>query len=192
MRDTRPPRKWRKATHNDKWGPRHVKRRVLGCWYVFILKLLFLLFNLNFYSFVGTSYKSRGLGQAKPEPSHDWRLWPGLRFDKAKAAASRPSRAVHSPSCRIKHTSTETSIQLYIPSNSLSLERQFVVFLFRFCCYCNRRRQRSSVEHYNLNCWRHRACCHFLQNWCDILVKFSKLFNFYSELGLGLICKPWY
>ena len=50
------------------------------------------------------TYRSRGLGQAKPEPSREWRLWPGLRFDKAKAAssqakagASRPSRAVHSP-----------------------------------------------------------------------------------------------
>ena len=103
------------------------------------------------------------------------------------------SFAFNHASCRIKHTSTETSIQLYIPSNSPSLERQLVVFQFRFCCYRNRRRQRSSVEHYNLNRWRHRACCHFLQNWCDILVKFSKLFNFHSELGLGLtlsICKP--
>jgi hypothetical protein len=47
--------------------------------------------------------ESRGLGQAKPEPSREWRLWPGLTFDKAKAAsgqakagAFRPSRAVHS------------------------------------------------------------------------------------------------
>ena len=44
------------------------------------------------------TYKSRGLGQAKPEPSHEWRLRPGLRFDEAKAAAFRPSRAVHSTS----------------------------------------------------------------------------------------------
>ena len=46
------------------------------------------------------TYKSRGLGQAKPEPSREWRLWPGLRFEEAKAAsgqakagAFRPSRA---------------------------------------------------------------------------------------------------
>ena len=49
------------------------------------------------------TYKSRGLGQAKPEPSREWRLRPGLRFDEAKAGSSqakamafRPSRAVHS------------------------------------------------------------------------------------------------
>ena len=46
------------------------------------------------------TYKNRGLGQAKPEPSREWRLWPGLRFEEAKAAsgqakagAFRPSRA---------------------------------------------------------------------------------------------------
>jgi hypothetical protein len=50
------------------------------------------------------THKSPGLGQAKPEPSRERRLWPGLRFSKAKAASSqakagafRPSRAVHSP-----------------------------------------------------------------------------------------------
>ena len=39
------------------------------------------------------TYKSHGLGQAKPEPSREWRLWPGLRFEEAKAGAFRPSRA---------------------------------------------------------------------------------------------------
>jgi len=46
------------------------------------------------------TYKSRGLGQAKPGPSRGWRLWPGLGFEQAKAAsgqakagAFRPSRA---------------------------------------------------------------------------------------------------
>jgi hypothetical protein len=46
------------------------------------------------------TYKSRGLGQAKLEPSREWWLWPGLRFEEAKAAsgqakagAFRPSRA---------------------------------------------------------------------------------------------------
>ena len=39
------------------------------------------------------TYKSRGLGQAKPGPSRDWRLWLGLRFEKAKAGAFRPSQA---------------------------------------------------------------------------------------------------
>ena len=42
-----------------------------------------------------------------------------------------------------------------------------------------------SMLHYKRR--RHRACCHFLQNWCDILVKFSKLFNFHPELELGLM-----
>ena len=46
------------------------------------------------------TYKSHGLGQAKLEPSCEWQLWPGLRFEEAKAAsgqakarASRLSRA---------------------------------------------------------------------------------------------------
>jgi hypothetical protein len=45
-------------------------------------------------------YKSRGLGQAKPKPGHDFWLWPGLEFSEAKAIsgqakapAFRPSRA---------------------------------------------------------------------------------------------------
>ena len=48
------------------------------------------------------TYKSHSLGQAKPEPSREWWLWPGLRFEEAKATsgqakagAFRPSRAVH-------------------------------------------------------------------------------------------------
>jgi hypothetical protein len=46
------------------------------------------------------TYKSQGLGQAKPEPSRGSQLWPGLGFEKAEAAsgqakagALRPSRA---------------------------------------------------------------------------------------------------
>jgi hypothetical protein len=46
------------------------------------------------------TYKSRGLGRAKPGPSRDSRLWPGPGFEKAEAAsgqakagAVRPSRA---------------------------------------------------------------------------------------------------
>ena len=59
-----PCKRW-KATHNDKWGPWHIKWRVLGCWYVFFLKLLFLLFNLTFYSFIGT----KAAAWAKPSRS---------------------------------------------------------------------------------------------------------------------------
>ena len=68
-----------------------VKARFLHVDYFFVHIYIY-----NYYKF-----KSRGLGQAKPEPSREWRLWPGLRFDKAeaglgqaKAAAFRPSRAV--------------------------------------------------------------------------------------------------
>ena len=46
------------------------------------------------------SYTSHGLGQAKPRPSCEWQLWPGLGFEKAKANSSwakamafRPSQA---------------------------------------------------------------------------------------------------
>jgi hypothetical protein len=61
---------------------------------------IFILFFFTIYCV----YKSRGLGQAKPEPSRVRRLWLGLEFEKAKAGsgqakagAFRPSRAVHSP-----------------------------------------------------------------------------------------------
>jgi hypothetical protein len=50
--------------------------------------------------FFAVLYKSRGLGQAKPEPGPTQRLWPGLCIEKAKAISSqakagafRPSRA---------------------------------------------------------------------------------------------------
>src|SRR6266849_1203186 len=53
-----------------------------------------------FFHVFNLSYKSRGPGQAKPEPSRGWWLWPGLGFQKAKAVpgqakapAFRPSRA---------------------------------------------------------------------------------------------------
>src|SRR6266849_1633465 len=53
-----------------------------------------------FFHVFNLSYKSRDPGQAKPEPSHGWWLWPGLGFQKAKAVpgqakapAFRPSRA---------------------------------------------------------------------------------------------------
>src|SRR5713101_3467250 len=53
-----------------------------------------------FFHVFNLSYKSRGPGQAKPEPSCGWWLWPGLGFQKAKAVpgqakapAFRPSRA---------------------------------------------------------------------------------------------------
>ena len=64
-------------------------------------------------------YKSRGLGQAEPEPSREWRLWPGLKFHKAKAASSqakaaafRPSRAVHSPICSKCHTKKKPDVAI--------------------------------------------------------------------------------
>ena len=53
-------------------------------------------------------FESRGLGQAKPEPSRERWLWLGLRFYKAgsglgqaKAAAFRPSQAVQSTSAKL-------------------------------------------------------------------------------------------
>src|SRR6266849_6309799 len=53
-----------------------------------------------FFHVFNLSYKSRSPGQAKPEPSRGWWLWPGLGFQKAKAIpgqakapAFRPSRA---------------------------------------------------------------------------------------------------
>ena len=63
-------------------------------------------------------YKSRGLGQAEPEPSREWRLWPGLKFHKAKAtssqakaAAFRPSRAVHSPKSESSSSNISKSLR---------------------------------------------------------------------------------
>jgi hypothetical protein len=44
------------------------------------------------------TYKSRGLGQAKPEPSREWRLWPGLRFEETKAASGQAKAGAFRPS----------------------------------------------------------------------------------------------
>ena len=41
--------------------------------------MLLMLHNLN----LPTPYESPGLGQARPEPSREWGLWPGLAFEKA-------------------------------------------------------------------------------------------------------------
>ena len=69
-------------------------------------------------------YKSRGLGQAEPEPSREWRLWPGLKFHKAKAASSqakaaafRPSRAVHSPIHAFSFTVNHTRAPPHSPAH---------------------------------------------------------------------------
>ena len=44
------------------------------------------------------TYQSHGLGQAKPEPSHEWQLWPGLRFEEAKAASGQAKARAFRPS----------------------------------------------------------------------------------------------
>jgi hypothetical protein len=44
------------------------------------------------------TYKSHGLGQAKPGPSCEWRLWPGLRFEEAKAASGQAKAGAFRPS----------------------------------------------------------------------------------------------
>jgi hypothetical protein len=59
-----------------------------------------MLFKLALREATHFTYKSRGPGWARPGPSQGSRLWPGLGFEKAKAAsgqakagALRPSRA---------------------------------------------------------------------------------------------------
>jgi hypothetical protein len=42
--------------------------------------------------------KSRGLGQAGPGPSREWRLWLGLALEKAKAASGQAKAAAFGPS----------------------------------------------------------------------------------------------
>ncbi|KAF8801391.1 hypothetical protein BYT27DRAFT_7115092, partial [Phlegmacium glaucopus] len=44
------------------------------------------------------SAKSRGLGQAKPEPSRLWGLWLGPGFEKARAAQSQAKAVAFGPS----------------------------------------------------------------------------------------------
>ena len=79
-------------------------------------------------------YKSRGLGQAEPEPSREGRLWPGLKFHKAKAASSqakaaafRPSRAVHSPNCT-QHLPMLATTPIYVGHNTSHLRRSQHLF----------------------------------------------------------------
>ena len=49
--------------------------------------------NLNIFT-----YKSQGLGQAKPGPSCGQWLWPGLGFEKAKAASGQAKAGALRPS----------------------------------------------------------------------------------------------
>jgi hypothetical protein len=42
--------------------------------------------------------ESRGLGQAKPEPSRQWGLWPGPHFHQAGAPSSRAKAGALGPS----------------------------------------------------------------------------------------------
>ena len=93
---------------------------MLTCYYcqIFACRLLFCT-KLYIYNYKKKNpFKSRGLGQAKPEPSRERQLWLGLRFDKAgagssqaKAAAFRPSRAVQSTSnqSRIRNSRIENA-----------------------------------------------------------------------------------
>ncbi len=44
------------------------------------------------------STKSHGLGQARPEPSHEWGLWLGPAFEKAKAPSGQAKAMAFGPS----------------------------------------------------------------------------------------------
>ena len=61
-------------------------------------KITILPTNTKYVTVRDVTYKSRGLGQAKPGPSRGWRLWPGLCIQEAKAASSQAKAAAFRPS----------------------------------------------------------------------------------------------
>ena len=104
----------------------------------------------------------------------------------------------HTSHWRIKHASTEATIQLWIPLNSPSLDRQLVKFIFSFCKFCCYKSSCGiSVELQLYWCsyksW-HRAFCPFFcvlvnkcisfliknPNWCSI-----------SVLWVHFLCSRW-
>ena len=65
------------------------------------------------------SAKSRGLSQAKPEPSLRWGLWLGPEISKARAASSQAKAAAFGPSRALHITNQPCDILIFF----LGIER---------------------------------------------------------------------
>ena len=135
-----PCKRW-KATHNDKWGPWHIKRRVLGCWYVFFLKLLFLLFNLTFYSFIGT----KAAAWAKPSRSQavtgGFGLAWGLTKPKPPQARPKPRLPGQAGPCPVLLTTWAIW-----PTTTASWLRRLTVICRRECAITSQKLTTTNVK----------------------------------------------
>ena len=79
------------------------------------------------------TYKSCGLGQAKPGPSCDWRLWLGLRFEKAKAGSGQAKAGAFRPSRARQITTSNYCHIIHCQHTLWCLSYSFSGFLFILC-----------------------------------------------------------